>query len=193
MAKNSFLFRYFFVLSADMNLSSSVFLKSSPDGSYISVYTLSVRRSRARLWPRSAQCVFGFLHIFSLRLSGTRSPRAHVRNVRWKGGQKECHESLLDPPPHIHTHTYTLAPSCGHHKVSELLLQGLISARLVALCFFNSLVIFSSSEFGSSGLLYSSSSSLSELSFIFSVSESCFFLAVAISAACLFRHLVLLF
>ncbi|TNN37756.1 hypothetical protein EYF80_052084 [Liparis tanakae] len=77
--------------------------------------------------------------------------------------------------------------------VSELLLQGLISARLVALCFFNSLVIFSSSELGSSGLLYSSSSSLSELSFIFSVSESCFFLAVAISAACLFRHLVLLF
>lgn len=84
-------------------------------------------------------------------------------------------------------------PGCGDHKVSELLLQGLISARLVALCFFKSLVIFSSSEFGSRGLLYSSSSSLSELSFIFSVSESCFFLAEAISAACLFRHLVLLF
>lgn len=79
-----------------------------------------------------------------------------------------------------------------HHKVSELLLHGLMRDRLLVLCFFNSLVIFSSSEFGSRGLLYSSSSS-SELSFIFSVSESCFFLAVAISAACLFRHLVLLF
>lgn len=80
-----------------------------------------------------------------------------------------------------------------HHKVSELLLQGLMRDRLLVLCFFNSLVIFSSSEFGSRGLLYSSSSSFSELSFIFSVSESCFFLAVAISAACLLRHLVLLF
>ena len=100
-----------------------------------------------------------------------------------KGVRKSATGLCWTPPPQ----------SCGHHKVSELLLQGLMSARLVALCFFNSLVIFSSSEFGSSGLLYSSSSSLSELSFIFSVSESCFFLAVAISAACLFRHLVLLF
>lgn len=116
---------------------------------------------------------------------GGRSLKMHVGNVRWRWGQKECDKVSLGP-------VWSL-PRCGHHKVSELLLHGLISARLVALCFFNSLVIFSSSEFGSSGLLYSSSSSLSELSFIFSVSESCFFLAEAISAACLFRHLVLLF
>lgn len=73
------------------------------------------------------------------------------------------------------------------------MLQGLTRDRFVDLCFFNSLVIFSSSELGSRGLLYSSSSSLSELSFSFSVSESCFFLADAISAACRFRHLVRLF
>lgn len=79
------------------------------------------------------------------------------------------------------------------HNVSELVLQGLTRARFVDLCFFNSLVIFSSSELGSRGLLYSSSSSLSELSFSFSVSESCFFFAEAISAACRFRHLVRLF
>lgn len=73
------------------------------------------------------------------------------------------------------------------------MLQGLTRDRFVDLCFFNSLVIFSSSELGSRGLLYSSSSSLSELSFSFSVSESCFFFAEAISAACRFRHLVRLF
>lgn len=146
------------------------------------------RASSVRLCARVYIRYLLIFYSVSLLFERNESPQTHIHEVRWKAAQEERAVSLQDP---------LLEPSApaswAHHKVSELLLHGLISARLVALCFFNSLVIFSSSEFGSRGLLYSSSSSLSELSFIFSVSESCFFLAEAISAACLFRHLVLLF
>lgn len=78
------------------------------------------------------------------------------------------------------------------HKASPALPpHGLTSAKFEGLCFLSSRVIFSSSELGSRGRLYSSSSSASEPpTFSFSASESCFFLADAISAACRLRHLV---
>lgn len=82
--------------------------------------------------------------------------------------------------------------AASSHKASPALPpHGLTSAKFEGLCFLRSRVIFSSSELGSRGRLYSSSSSASEPpTFSFSASESCFFLADAISAACRLRHLV---
>lgn len=187
-----------------INMSSSVFLKSRRKHSYSSAYSSVWVSLDATMcvsaWPpfRFFPCVwtqawefYAFFYL-CLRVCGggwgnKGDPLRGMLEMSGGDGLGKSATSLRGDP------FSGSLPGCGDHKVSELLLQGLISARLVALCFFKSLVIFSSSEFGSRGLLYSSSSSLSELSFIFSVSESCFFLAEAISAACLFRHLVLLF
>lgn len=100
----------------------------------------------------------------------------------WAAGVGACREPRFSGStawPHPHKASPALPP------------HGLTSAKFEGLCFLRSRVIFSSSELGSRGRLYSSSSSASEPpTFSFSASESCFFLADAISAACRLRHLV---